>query len=316
MNYVELFGSREVSRSGDSYTASRTFLVYEDTGTLTLEDAVNYGGGVSFSNQHPDISGIYANGFTIKANNARANTWELTWTYAQPEVPTDAGGDDDEHDDDGDNTEIDPVDGGVFDPPDDGGGNDNTGSGEDDQGDDGVGDNDEGGGEEEGETERLFTGVSITTGLALVDGYVAGATIPSNGSQGGDTGSEITSGTIVHEGGEPVTVPVPTTDISLSTTTFGTTYFLDDVQLKAGKRNASSFYGFDGGSVLFKGMSVSRQTANSWDSTYNFVWDAWSHMRQVPNRDGAGNIAPEADGTLKIYFKQPFPDQTSFAFSP
>tara|TARA_R110000851_G_scaffold20540_2_gene62087 strand:+ start:2265 stop:3221 length:957 start_codon:yes stop_codon:yes gene_type:complete len=318
MNYIELFGSREVSRSGNSYTASRTFLVYEDTGTLTLEDAVNYDGGVSFSNQHPDIGGIFANGFTIKASGARANTWELTWTYAQPQEPTDAGGDDDEHDDDGDNTEIDPVDGGVFDPPDSGGGDDNTGGGEDDQGDDGVGDNDDGGEDDgEDETERLFTGVSITTGLALVDGYVAGATVPSQGSQGGDSGFLIYNGTIVHQGGEPVTVPVPTTDISLSVTTFGTTFHLNDVQLKAGKRNASAFYGFKSGSVLFKGMSVSRQTENSWDSTFNFVWDEWSHMRQIPNRDAEGNIAYESDGTtLNIYYKQPFPDTTSFAFSP
>ena len=75
MNYVELFGSRQVSRSQDAYTASRTFLVYEDSGNLSLEDAVNYSGGVSFSDQHPDISGIFANGFSCKASGTRADTW-------------------------------------------------------------------------------------------------------------------------------------------------------------------------------------------------------------------------------------------------
>ena len=315
MNYVELFGSREVSRSQDSYSASRTFLVYEDSGNLTLEDAVNYSGGVSFSDNHPDINGIFANGFSIKASGARADTWELTWTYAKPEVPTDAGGDDDQWNDDGDNTEIDPQTGGEFEPPDDGGG-DGTGDGEDDQGDDGTGGDDDGGSGED-VPERLFTGVSITTGLALVDGYVAGMNIPPSGSQGGDSGSQISSGETVHKGGEPVTIPVPTTDISLSVTTFGSHYYLNNVQLKAGRRNDGTYYGFDAGSVLFKGMSVSRQSENSWDSTYNFVWDAWSHMRQVPNRDAAGNIKFEDDGTtLLVFLKQPFPDTTSFAFSP
>jgi len=315
MNYVELFGSREVSRNQDSYTASRTFLVYEDSGNLTLEEAVNYSGGVSFSDNHPNINGIFANGFSIKASGSRADTWELTWSYAKPEDSTDAGGDDDEWDDDGDNTEIDPEDGGDLD-PDDGGDTDITGGGEEEEGEEGVGEGDTGdGGGDEDTPERLFTGISITTGLALVDGFVAGATIPANGSQGGDDGSLITGGDIVHEGGEPVTIPVPTTDMSLSVTTFGTTYYLNNVQTKAGKRNLGTFYGFAAGSVLFKGMSVSRQSENSWDSTYNFVWDAWSHMRQVPERTETGE--PKfIDGELNIYYKQPFPSTTSFAFSP
>jgi len=306
MNYVELFGSREVSRSQGSYTASRTFLVYEDSGNLSLEDAVNYSGGVSFSDQHPDIDGIFANSFSIKASSARSDTWELTWSYAQPLSPTDAGGADDPFD--GDNTDIDPVDAGDFDPPE--GEGDDTGGGEDDVGDDGVGEEEP----PEEVPERLFTGVSITTGLALVDGYVSGATIPTNGTE---TGAAIADGNVVQIGGESVTVPVPTTDISLSVTSFGSTYYLNNVQLKAGKRNAGTWYGFNAGSVLFKGMSVSRQSENSWDSTYNFIWDAQSHMRQVCNRDAAGNIKFNADGTtLDIFFKQPFPETTSFAFSP
>lgn len=310
MNYVELFGSREVSRSQDSYTASRTFLVYRDSGNLALEDAVNYSAGVSFSDQHPDISGIFANGFSCKASNTRADTWELTWNYAEPKDPTDAGGDDDEFEDDGDNTDIDGEDGGVLDPPD--GEGDDSGEGDGDVGDDGVGEDDT---TDDDVPERLYTGVSLTTGLALIDGYIAGATIPTNGAE---TGSAISSGTVVHQGGEPVTIPVPITEISLSETVFGTRYYLNNVQLKAGKRNSGTYYGFDIGSVIFKGMSVQRQSENSWDVTYNFVWDAWSHMRQVPKRDTDGNTDWTTDDppVLEIYFKQPFPQTTSFSFSP
>ena len=83
-------------------------------------------------------------------------------------------------------------------------------------------------------------------------------------------------------------------------------------------RNSSVFYGCDSGSVIFKGMSVQRQEYNKWDVTYNFAWDAWSHMRQVPKRldDGEGTLDFNDDGTLDIFFKQPFPSNTGFNFAP
>ncbi len=312
--YTELMGSRKLSRNKDSYSAERTFLVYDDTGSsLSIEDAINYTGGVSFSEQHPDIDGIYANGFSINASATRKDTWQVSWTYAKPEEETDAGGDDDVFDDDGDNTDIDPVDGGDFEPPD---GDDSDGGGQDpdtEEGDEGTDDGTDEASDESQEGEVFYTGVSLTTGLALVDGYVAGATIPSGGTE---TGSEITSGTVVHEGGEPVTVPVPTTDISLTETVFGEYFYLDDVQMKASKRNAGTFYGFNIGSVVFKGMSVQRQDVSKWSVTYNFIWDAWSHMRQVPKRTEEGDPDFNVDGTLDIYFKQPFPNRTSFNFAP
>ena len=105
-------------------------------------------------------------------------------------------------------------------------------------------------------------------------------------------------------------------------TFFGAYFYLNDVQLKAGKRNASPFLGFDAGSVVFKGMSVQRQEYAKWDVTYTFAWDAWSHMSQVPKRIVGEDIG-ELDwdrstdpATLPIYFKQPFPDTTSFDFAP
>ena len=131
----ELIGSRTISRSGDSFTASRTFLVYDDDSNLSLSstDAINYSGGVSFSDSHPEISSIFANGFSITPTGERRYTYTVVWSYAKPEEPTDAGGDDDEHDGEDDNTDVDPDDdGGELDPP--------TG-GEEEQGNDGeVGD--------------------------------------------------------------------------------------------------------------------------------------------------------------------------------
>ena len=146
----------------------------------------------------------------------------------------------------------------------------------------------------------------------MVDGWLGGAAIPSNGPQ---VETAISTGTQIHEGGKPVTVTVPTTEIALTETTFGEYYYLNGVQLKAGMRNSSSFYGFDTGSVLFKGMSVQRNDINTWEATYNFIWDAFSHMRQVPSRDDNGDVVVE-EGVVVVYWKQPFPATTSFTFSP
>ena len=317
IQYKELIGSRQVTRNASVYTASRTFLVYDDAGSfLSLEDAVNYEYGVQFSDSHPDISGIFANSFSISASRERKDTWELNWQYAEPVETTDAGGDDDVFDGGGDNTDNGSEDDDIFDPP-SGGGDGGGGGGGDggEQGDDGTSEDEGGDGDTE---ERTFNGVSITTGLALVDGYVAEASVPTNGAQGGDDGYLITNGTIVHQGGEPVTVPVPTTDITLSKTQFGEYFDLNDVQLKAGKRNDASFYGFASGSVIFKGMSVQRQAYDMWDVSYNFVWDAWKHMRQIPERDRNGDLvwSDAATPVLNIYYKQPFPETTSFGFAP
>ena len=319
IQYKEQIGSRSIGRDRGSFTATRTFLVYDDDAdnVLTVVDAINYSGGVRFSDGHPEIAGIFANSFDIQPVSDRAYTYTVVWNYAQPLEESDAGGDNDPFEGNPDHTTINTVDdGGILDPP--------TG-GESEQpedsviGDDGVSEDSGGGNNNDGgtETERTFNGVSLTTGVALVDGYIAGASIPSNGTE---TGSKITSGTVVHQGGEPVTIPVPTTEISLSETHFGAYFYLNDVQLKAGKRNAGRFYGFDAGSVIFKGMSVQRQEYNQWDVTMNFTWDAWSHMRQVPARqagDGELDWDDSVDPpTLPIFFKQPFPDTVSFSFAP
>lgn len=302
--YQELIGSRSLSRGKSSFTASRTFLVYEDAGSfLSIDNAINYVGGIFFSETHPDVDGIYANGFSISASGARANTWEVSWTYAEPKDETDAGGIDDVHDGQTNNTDITPDDSGDFDNPSGGS------SGDDEVGEEGVGEDDAG--------ERLFTGYSINTTIALVDAWQADMTFPTDGDQGGDSGYEITDGTVVHKGGEPISATVPTATIAISETVTAETLYLYDTQSLAGKRNSNSFYGFAKGTVLFTGVSVQRQTENTWDVTYNFAWDKWFHMREVPNRDIDGKIQFESDGTtLKVYLKQPFPEKISFGFSP
>lgn len=315
IQYKELIESRSISRGKDSFTASRTFLVYDDSdsATLTASQAINYSGGVSFSDTHPEISSIFADGFSITPMGDRRFTYKVTWNYAEPKEEDDAGGEDDPYEDEDDNTSTDPDDdGGVLDPPTDG---EQQQSGESEVGDDGVSEDEQ---SEDETNTRQFKGCALTTGVSLVDGWVAGATIPTNGTE---VAGAISDGTVVHVGGEAITVPVQTTEISLSETVFGAYFYLNNVQLKAGKRNSEEFLGFNAGSVVFKGMSVQRQEYAKWDVTYTFAWDAWSHMRQVPKRIVGENVG-ELDWnatdppTLDVYFKQPFPNTTSFSFAP
>jgi len=72
LQVTELMGSRSLNRdiNSDSFTGSRTFLIYDDEGALvSLTDAVNADVGVYFDDQHPDVVGIFASTFTCIASN-------------------------------------------------------------------------------------------------------------------------------------------------------------------------------------------------------------------------------------------------------
>jgi len=321
IQYTELLESRKMSRQKGSFTASRVFMVYDDDGDfLSITDAINYSDGVTLGESHPDVDSIFANGFTINAHRERKYTWAVTWNYAFPITKDEYGHDDKDPDTDPtDNTDIPIADDTDVDPPDDEGDDDDS---DDGTSDDGTSDDGSQGGGGEGGTgvnedgSRAFNGVSITTGLSLVDGFVAGATVPAGGAGGSEIAED--DGDVVHEGGEPITIPVPTAEMSFSETVYGTTFYLNNVQMQGGKRNDASFKGFAEGSVIFKGMSVQKQASDMWDVTYNFVWDAWSHCRQIAERNEDGELVWSTDDppVLKIFWKQPFPETTGFGFSP
>ena len=83
------------------------------------------------------------------------------------------------------------------------------------------------------------------------------------------------------------------------------------------KRNSVPFLGAEAGTLLFTGMSVTRDGINSYRATFTFTWDQWFHMRQVParNQNGDVNLAPKGSGRFKaqtVEYKQPFPDLQNF----
>jgi len=85
-------------------------------------------------------------------------------------------------------------------------------------------------------------------------------------------------------------------------------------------RNAESWLGFDAGSVLFIGVDIKQIAAGSYQLTYRLAWDFFSHLRQVPSRNEDGN--PDMDRSddpptlVMVYWRQPFPETTSFSFLP
>jgi len=286
--------------------------VYDDAGTqLLIDDAINSFDGPQIGDEHPDVDGIYAFGYSIEASSKRGSAYEVEFSYKVPVEDTDPGGSEDAFTG-GLNTDVEPL------AIDDGG---NSGGGSDDDDDDGI---------TEGDFDIAFTGVSIVTSTSLQDAWVSDPAIPASGEQtnnfqGTPTVTAFTN--TVHEGGTPVTAYVPQATITLSTQYAGSTFNLAGLHLITGMRNQSTFMGLSVGSVLFMGMSVQRSEISLYDISYEFLWDGWSHMRQSCRRftDEASVGKPNftgategifASGTLPIYLLQPTLGLTSFGFAP
>lgn len=285
-----------MGRNKGSFTATRTFLVYDDGGaSLLIDEAINNSGGVSFSEQHPDILGIYANNFTIKASSSRANTWEVAWSYAQPMTDVEAGGLIDPFFGDTNNTSLNPTQEEI---------NALVEQNENQT---------DGGGEDDNDT--LPTGIqgySMTVGVAIIDIWKSNPSIPSIGTEhSGDIG-----GTLVAEGGEPISMVLPTADISIRVTT---EQLLSGGHLVGvvGKRNSGAWQGFPAGSVLFTGANVTNSLNSVNEIEYSLAFDLWHHMRQAPERDDSGEVVIDSTtGAVEVYLKQPFPETVSFSFLP
>ena len=88
------------------------------------------------------------------------------------------------------------------------------------------------------------------------------------------------------------------------------------------KRNSTPYLGAESGSLLYTGMSLSRDGINSYNASFTFVWDQFKHQRQSPKRDQNGDVIliedPDSTPTDKHYIaetvmmKQPFPDLIDF----
>ena len=157
------------------------------------------------------------------------------------------------------------------------------------------------------EPDLPFVGLNTSLSLTIVDMWKSDPEFPSNPSAPGAT-TDI-GGTEVHVEGYPISMALSTVDISISNTVTAQTIFAGSMLNAMGKRNASTFMGLPEGTVLYRGSNVTRVGHSSWDVSYDFAYDPWFHMRQVPARDKDGNPAV-VDGetpTLDVYWRQPFP---------
>ena len=133
--------------------------------------------------------------------------------------------------------------------------------------------------------------------------------------EGGDI-----KGAPVDESGVPITAFIIQQDLELSVRypSFDRVPNISSLYLVA-KRNSTPFLGAAAGTLLFTGMSVSRDGVNSYRASFTFTWDQWRHMRQVPSRDQNGEVVIsdrfDVDDRFKadlVIYKQPFPDTENF----
>ena len=163
--------------------------------------------------------------------------------------------------------------------------------------------------------DSAVTAFSIAVSLTIVDIWKSNPTIPADIDEPPRTDI---GGTSVSEGGYPISLALPTAKITMNqrfTGMFFAGSYLSDI----GKRNIAEYHGFSAGSLLFMGVSVSQDTSGFNEVTFELAFDSDFHLRQVPLRDEDGN--PTVDLTadppsVTVYFKQPFPNTTSFGFLP
>tara|TARA_Y100000310_G_scaffold345359_1_gene464116 strand:- start:783 stop:1592 length:810 start_codon:yes stop_codon:yes gene_type:complete len=95
----EISGSRSLERSSDSYTGTRSFVVYDDEGlSLTINEIMNNEQLPSFGDAHPEVESIFASSWTLQLKEDLADAWEVVWSYTDDYV--DSGGSDNSEEED------------------------------------------------------------------------------------------------------------------------------------------------------------------------------------------------------------------------
>jgi hypothetical protein len=165
--------------------------------------------------------------------------------------------------------------------------------------------------------DSAVTAFAITVSLSIVDIWKSNPTIPYadiDNPPRVDIG-----GTLVSEGGYPISLALPTAKITINQRFTGF-FFAGTYLSNIGKRNLAEYHGFDSGSLLFMGVNVSQDTYGFNEITFEMAFDNDYHLRQVPERDEDGNpkisLFVADPNELNVFFIQPFPETVSFGFLP
>jgi len=252
----EIAGSKVIDwQPGSTRTGERVFIVYDDEDVpINHDDILEAADLPGFGEAHPDASGLWASGYSMRMLEDRANTWEITWSYTVIKF---------------------------------------SGEGTDDD-------------------EAFTPGLNISIGQNVIDMWRSNPNKPPNVSSPGLT-TDI-GGSIVHVAGHPISMALPKADITIKSQIITNNFNGYGLLQHITRRNSEAWLGFPAGSVLFHGVNISKN-GNVYDLDWSLTWDFWYHLRQVPNRsDIDGEIIDP--GSCFVWFRQPFPLTTSFAFLP
>lgn len=160
-----------------------------------------------------------------------------------------------------------------------------------------------------------YTQITIDYSAEFRDFWRTQPSIPSNGTQtGADCG-----GTKIDKAGEPLSVLVRMSDITITETVDAASFPSRSLLIRAarGRRNLTIFQGAPIGQVYYKGATANRIGLEKFSIVHKFAQDEHSHMLQSPRRNqtGAVQIAPDPQGVYRAEFVelvQPFPGFADF----
>jgi len=184
------------------------------------------------------------------------------------------------------------------------------------------------------EEAEAFTGLTVESNFSIVDIYKDGMNFTYVNIDDPEREQDVAfisgGGTdpfvklVCKDGGNPISLALPTCSITITEDIVAETVDLSGALGKSGKRNLNPWLGLDVGSVVFKGVSMNRTGVGKYSLTYNFFWDKWYHLRQVPEIGADKEIAykskvPSSVGAspfLNVYWRQPFKETVDFGFQP
>ena len=182
------------------------------------------------------------------------------------------------------------------------------------------------------EDEVGFTSIETSVGSRIIDVWRlkngsggTALTFPTSGNAPG-LDSDI-AGNKYDSNGDPISHIVPQISITVRNVITGRPNYTAYKNLVGNRNNAAINFGgsfttdLGIGTTVFTGASTSRIATNTYAVTWNFIWDEWFHLVQVPEMNPITNrptydstqSAPDTYKADKVYWRQPFWQTGTFA---
>lgn len=278
---IEQQDSRTWSYDAGRVNASRTFRVYDKSGTLgvltTVRDVREMFGVASGANSpvdawtndgpdalpikgevFPDESTVYARSYSV-THEPNTFLWFVTWNYSNAQVTASSA--------------------------------------------------------QPGEPGYVEWTLDLQA--TFQDTWIDLPTIPTDGTV--TASSQVTGGTQIDIEGVPFSRLRYTSEIVINETietVSGLPSILTAMRNARGKRNNAIWEGIAKGRALYAGGQIRRQGVSLYTVTHRIIEDSEFHLVQVPDRDTSGRIPTSSIGgaqrATKVYWRQPFPSFYDF----